>query len=317
MRRLLVPLVCALALVVASDASAARMLGVHGDKSRFRSLTGQQTKVGHAFLGWNQGHTWGSRFPVLFQMFGPVPMLALKTGPLGAERISPRAIAYGKGDGYLIAMSRAIAAWAKPIYIRPMPEMNGSWNPYCAYNANGTRRDDAHSTRSYRKAFARIYVILHGGSRADVNAKLVALGLPRIGVDLPENPKTRLRVIWNPQSTGSPNVAGNGPKAYWPGSRYVDVVGNDIYFINGTAKWAEADRLYDMFPGKPYSFPEWGLWGTDNPAFVRRMATFVKAHPRTELIAYYNGPAYSKWDLGTKPYSRAAYRNVIVPLASP
>ena len=42
---------------------------------------------------------------------------------------------------------------------------------------------------------------------------------------------------------------------------------------------------------------EWGLWGTDDPAFVERMATFVKSHPRVEFIAYFSSKPGSIWDL--------------------
>ena len=44
------------------------------------------------------------------------------------------------------------------------------------------------------------------------------------------------------------------------------------------------------------------------------MATFVRTHPRVELIAYYSGDAGSVFDLSSKPQARAAYRRLIVPL---
>ena len=31
-----------------------------------------------------------------------------------------------------------------------MPEMNGHWNPYCAYNANGSRRGGDHATSDFQ-----------------------------------------------------------------------------------------------------------------------------------------------------------------------
>jgi hypothetical protein len=68
-------------------------------------------------------------------------------------------------------------------------------------------------------------------------------------------------------------------------------------------------------PKKPFSFPEWGLWGIDDPAFVKQMATFVQTHRRTKLIAYYNAKPGSIFDLASKPRSLAAYKRYIVPLA--
>jgi len=52
-----------------------------------------------------------------------------------------------------------------------------------AYNRDGTRRDAAHSTQWTRKAFARITVVLRGGTRDMVSASLTKLGLPGIAVD--------------------------------------------------------------------------------------------------------------------------------------
>ena len=84
--------------------------------------------------------------------------------------------------------------------------------------------------------------------------------------------------MWNPQGYGSPDLPGNSAQAYYPGDRYVDVVGNDLYFIRGKAEWAAAERLYKAHPSKPYAFAEWGLWGIDDPSFIQRMAQFARTH---------------------------------------
>lgn len=243
-------------------------------------------------------------------------MIALKTGNgrASSEVITPRGIAMGKGDRYLIALNRAIRRFGDRIYVRPLAEMNGHWNVYSAFNRNGTPRGRSHSTKVFRKAFARVYLILHGGRKAEINARLKKLKLPPIKVSLPENPPDRLRVIWNPQGFGSPNLKANSAQAYYPGDAYVDVVGNDLYDIGGKAEWGAADALYKAHPNKPYAFPEWGLWGIDDPAFVRRMARFVRTHKRVELIAFYQSKPGSIFDLATKPASRRAYRQAITPL---
>jgi len=41
----------------------------------------------------------------------------------------------------------------------------------------GKAKGGAHSTANFRKAFARIYLLLHGGAAADINARLARLGL--------------------------------------------------------------------------------------------------------------------------------------------
>jgi hypothetical protein len=117
-----------------------------------------------------------------------------------------------------------------------------------------------------------------------------------------------------PSGYGSPDVAGNRAEAYYPGDKFVDVVGDDLYDIRGKAEWPAAEALYRAHPNKPFAFPEWGLWGIDDPAFVVQMAQFVKSHPRTRLIAYFNAKPGSNFDLASKPKSLAAYRRLIVPL---
>ena len=310
-------LAAAVALVLAPPASGSLMLGVLGSASRLAAQTGQRSQVGHAILGWNQGNTWGARLAVQLQSHGPVPMIAFTTSrgwPHSYEAITPRAVAFGRGDDYLGALNRAIAAWGQTIYLRPFPEMNGHWNRYCAYTSSGRAKGLSHSTASFRKAFARVYLLLHGGTAQQLNPRLRRLGLPGVTHDYELNPFPLLRVIWNPQGYGSPDLPGNRAQAYYPGDRYVDVVGNDLYDIGGKAEWAANDLLYKAHRTKPYAIPEWGLWGIDDPGFVKRMSGWVKTHRRTELLAFFESKAGSIFDLATKPASRAAYRRYITPL---
>lgn len=238
-----------------------------------------------------------------------MPIIALVEGSF-----TPLAVARGQHDQYLFALNDSLSRWARPAYVRPMPEMNGHWNSYCAYTKAGRSKGPAYATAAFRKAFARIYLIVHGGPAATINAKLARLKLPPVAQDLPENPLPRVKVIWNPQGYGSPDLPGNSAQAYYPGDAYVDVVGNDLYYIRGKAEWTANEQLYRAHPSKPYALPEWGLWGTDDPSFIQQMATFVKTHRRVELLAWYNGRPGSIFDIASKPRARAAYRKLIVPL---
>jgi PKD repeat protein len=298
------------------------LLGVTGDVARFKDLTGQESLVHQAFLGWGQGQSYGAQFAVLLPSFGPIPMLHLGTaGRDGKEAITPAGIASGRGDGYLIALNEAIAIWGRGIYIRPMAEMNGIANFYTGYSRDGRPRDAAHSPASYRRAFARIYILLHGGPAATINAKLRALGLPGIAHDLPENPFPRLRVVWSPLAGGNPRVPGNAPEMYYPGRAYVDVEGGDIYDeqLVDTAPWDQLEALFkhSVADGKPFSVPEWGLFTIDDPAFVGHMCAFLDTHRTTEVAVFYESRAGSIFDLEPKPKSRQRYRECITPQAAP
>jgi hypothetical protein len=278
-------------------------LGVLGDSVRFARITGQQTTVRHSFIGWHQPRTISK----LIARMAPVPMLAIKTGGI----VTPLDIAQGRGDAFLIELNRAAADFGNRVYVRPMPEMNGAWNEYCAFERDGSSRGPRYSTAAFRKAFARIALIARGGPAGRINATLRKLGLPPVTGDLPP---TEARIVWNPQGYGNPHILANSAQAYYPGDAHVDVVANDIYDQQFKAAWDANQKLYDAHRNKPFAIAEWGLWGIDDPAYVERMAAFVRSHGRIEFLSYFSGHPGSLWDLSSKPRSRAAYRGLITPL---
>ncbi len=286
-------------------------LGVYGNERYFQSVSGQQSMIQQLFVTF-ASTTWLQQ---RLAAYGPVPMLALETGSHGrAETATPRGIALGDEDDVLFQLNRVVASWVGPrFYLRPFPEMNAYWKDSSAYNSDGSPRDSAHSVFWNKKAFARIAVIVRGGTQTQIDAGLRRLGLPGIDRSLPVT-TAKLRMVWNPQGFGAPDLLANPAEAYYPGDAYVDVVGDDLYDQNRRPTWSWAERLYRAHPGKAFAFPEWGLWGIDDPAFVRAMAHWVTTHPRTESISYYSGGPGSVFDLQTKPGSRAAYRQLIVPL---
>jgi PKD repeat protein len=303
-------------------AASTRLLGVTGNATRFKGQTGQASQVVQAFLGWNQGLTYGAPFASLIPTLAPVPMLHLGTGgglrAPKTEVITPGAIAAGRGDAYLIALNKAIAGWAKGIYVRPLAEMNNADTLWSGYRADGSAKDANHSPAAYRRAFARIYLILHGGSAATVDAKLKALGMPPVSGELLPNPFPRLRIVWSPLASDNPRVPGNAAQNYYPGAAYVDVEGGDIYDerLTDTAPWNGLEALARAAAGhgKPFSVPEWGLNDIDDPAFVKHMCSYAASHRATEVLAYYNSAPGSPFDLGSKPRSRAQYRTCLTPL---
>jgi hypothetical protein len=300
-------LVCvALLAPSASGSGGARggslQLGILGDAGRFTQLTGQRSSVRHVFASIYQA----GAFPRILEQLRPVPMLALKSG--GA---SPLDIAQGRTDTYLVTLNGAIASFGGLVYVRPMPEMNGHWNEYCAFNRDGSSRGPRFSTAAFRKAFARIAIIARGGPTGQVNAQLRKLGLPGVTSELP---KTQARIVWNPQGYGAPDIAANSAAAYYPGDRYVDVVANDLYRQSTGVAWDANEALYAAHRNKPYAIAEWGLWGMDDPVYVQQIAAFARTHSRMEFLSYFNSKPGSLWDLASKPRSRDAYRKLITPL---
>jgi hypothetical protein len=294
-------------------AHAAIPMGVYGDQARFDRLTGQRTQSGLAFIGWDQGRTYGKPYSYFLETLGTRPHIALQTDR-GGGALSPRGIALGQGDAHLLGLAMAISAAGKPVLLRPLGEMNNSKNPYCYITPGGGRRGATHLPRWYRKAFQRIYIIMHGGTAAQLTAKLRALGMPGVTQDVPFNPYPRLTVVWNPLAVGEPDVRGNHYRDYFPGLRFIDAYGNNYYNFGGAWSFVRTTGLYKAFPSKPFMFPEWGL-SVDDPAFVQAFATFVRTHRRVKFVSFYNGRNGSRVDLARKPRSLAAYKRFVVPLS--
>ena len=305
---------CALGalLLLAPAAQAVVSTGAYGNTARFDRLTGQQTESGLVFLGWDQGRTWGSKYKVFLNRLGERPHMRAAPGGRG-RTLTPSAIALGKGDAHLIGLAQAIAASGKPVIIRPLAEMNNSKNPYCAFTPSGGRRGAAYSTRWYRRAFQRIFILMHGGTAQAMTARLRALRLPGVRTDLPAVSAPQMTVVWNPLAVGGPNVPGNHFLAYYPGGRYVDAYGNNYYNTGGGYAFFKTVGALPGLSAQAVHVPGVGALGR-RPGYIRAFATFVRRHPRVQFISFFNGHAGGTYDIGTKPRSRAAYRRFIVPL---
>ena len=294
-RRLLAATLLAL-LCVAAPAAADPLLppagrifaGVTGGHrvDQFVAQTGTHPAVFQFFTSWGHAPVWAFQFAAAA---GSRPMLHVSTtDDAGREVISPGAIARGAGDGYLVALNQAIAQAGVPVYIRLMAEMDGYWNVYSAYGADGRSRGRDHSTEAFRQAWRRFVVVVRGGPVSGIDAKLRTLGLPPLRVT-PGAALARVPVafLWVPQVAGAPDTAANAPRAYWPGGAYVDWVGTDFYskFPNFTG----LERFYAEFPGKPFAFGEWAVWGRDDAAFVHRFFAWIRSHPRVRMAVYNQG----------------------------
>jgi glycosyl hydrolase family 26 len=290
--------VAALCLAMPTPATAGSLLP-HGDKVFFGiSDTGDPADFGE-FSRVMDKHpaliqtfrTWGSDFPESIERWQDArarPVLHITTADNndGHELISPRAIAKGEGDTYLVRLNRLF--WEKQMraYIRPLGEPNRCLNVYASYDCAGNPRDSAHRPRWYKRAFRRIYVIVHGGGkRAEIDARLARAGLPPLREDVRGLPKAPVALLWSTLPAGSPTVPQNRPRHFYPGSEWVDWVGTDFYSDN--QDWDSLTGLYRRFGGKPFALPEWGVNGADDARFVSRLLTWVDRHRRCKMLLYY------------------------------
>jgi hypothetical protein len=279
--------------------------GDAGDFFQFADQVGAHPALLQVFFHWRVPLTTGAFDRWAATDTRGVLSLSTATGD-GVEVITPRQIAQGRDDRYVLRLGRTIAEAKQTVYVRLMAEMNGHWNAYSAFDADGSARRGGHSTRWFKLAWRRFTLLVRGGSRRTINERLVRLGMPRIlraksqsdpvyeggadGIPLPVGehlPRPRVAMMWVPQSFGSPNVAGNQPSDYWPGGRYVDWIGFDIY-----SKFAGAfdeDRaFFERWRRKPFVIGEYGPWDNDySGAFTRTLLDWIEAHDRVKMALYY------------------------------
>jgi hypothetical protein len=261
--------------------------------------------------------TWGSDFPESIERWQTArarPILHITSGDpgSGSEVISPRSIAQGYGDEYLVRLNKLFWSKSTPAYIRPLGEPNRCLNAYASYDCAGKLRDAAHKPRWYRLAFRRIYILVHGGgSRTRIDAKLGETGLPPLKAAANGLPKAPVAVLWSTLPSGSPTFPRNRPKYFYPGDKYVDWVGTDFYSDN--QDWKALTGLYNRYASKPFSIPEFGISAAaDDPGYMSRLMGWVRGHKRTKMLVYYQDfGSTSTYRIQNYPASLAALSDAI------
>jgi hypothetical protein len=215
--------------------------------------------------------------------------LSTARGGHGKSVITPRGIARGGGDPYLLGLGGLVARSGRVAYIRLMAEMNNFNNPYSAVTADGSRRGRNHSPGAFRQAWRRAALILRGGSVRLIDRRLRRLHMPPVRTSQAWLPRPRLALMWVPFTGGLPDVPANAPASYWPGSRYVDWVGTD--FFANSPNFRGLERFYwdARWRHKPFVFGEWALWGREDPRFVRRLFAWIRTHRRVRMEVYNQG----------------------------
>jgi hypothetical protein len=239
--------------------------------------------------------------------------LSLSTAPGGgAEMITPRQIAQGQGDHYLIRLNQSISAAHETVYIRPMAEMNSFYNPYSAFNSDGSKRR-GHTTNQFVEAWRRMAIVVRGGTIASINSRLRRMGLPRLmraksnlsNLYREENihhhrlRHPRVAFMWNPQTVSNPSIRANAPSKYWPGRKYVDWVGADIYssFASPGIKSA-LRRFQHRYRRYPFFLGEYGPWDNDyRGRFTKWLFRWERRHKQVRMAIYYRS---------TRPHSAYA-----------
>jgi mannan endo-1,4-beta-mannosidase len=124
------------------------------------------------------------------------PRLGTPIGRQGAPQpaYSNAAIADGKWDPYIKRWALAIKAYGRPVIMRPMAEFNGFWYPW------------SRDPRQFVRAWQHIWNVFHA-----------------VGAD-------NVTWVWSFQvdSDAQPTAWEAQIERYWPGGKYVDVLGMSL-----------------------------------------------------------------------------------------
>jgi len=283
-----------------------------GNITDFARHSGKAPAVYNYFIAWKGSDPamhWLSFRLADARAQGARPMLSIGTEGSG---ISPGAIARGEGDGFLVRLNGLLAEHGDVVYVRPLSEMNNANNPYSAYDVAGRSRGAMYSTHQFRRAWRRLALILRGGEVAEIDARLRRLGMPPLAAGAGALPRPKLALMWVPLSFGNPEIAKNHPRFWWPGGRYVDWVGTTWYSPFKASSAMHALYSNPLWDDKPFAFAEWGVWGRDDPAFVRQFFGFMRSHSRVRMAVYYQSALLSpEFSLASHPGTSAALRRMV------
>ena len=278
----------------------------------FAQQSGKHPAVFNYFISWRSSESsfhWLSYRLADARAQNTAAMLSVAPEDTG---LAPRDLAQGKGDAFLLGLNRLLAEHGRVVFLRPLSEMNNANNPYAPYDLSGRSRGPANAAGQLRNAWRRLALITRGGAVAAMDAKLRRLHMPPVRTAAAELPRSAVALMWVPLSFGNPEIARNHPRHFWPGAQYVDWVGTTWYSPYKASQAMHSFYSYPLWRKKPFAFPEWGIWGRDDPGFVRQFFGFVKTHPRVRMAVYYQSALLeSEFRLSTHPGSRAALRQAM------
>jgi hypothetical protein len=220
----------------------------------------------------------------------------------GATQASIR---QGAVDGYILGRAAEARRYGKPLFIRLNWEMNGDWMPYSRLDEHGAQRE-GNSYARFRDAWRRTVILFRGGTKAEIDRRLRAQGMPPLKVRVKAVPATtNVAWAWVPASK-APHKGENVHK-YYPGDAFVDWVGVDWYGTDGPdGAAAQAKRaglpkgpneIYDTYSGpasaghKPFMLGEFGVYGKDRSDWLSAMFDWMESRPNVKAALYFNVPA--------------------------
>ena len=285
---LVAPLTTA-AITAPAQASATPVLfglHTHSDAGRLatqRALHKRSALIGY-FAGWDRGMPSAAYLNRWTTNRGGVPVIA--TGPAGYAPLA-RLIS-GAEDAQIAAWAEGTKAFGRPVMIRLMAEMNGSWEPWST-GKNGNKPGE------YVAAWRHVVDVFraHGATNAIW--------------------------VWNPDRS----FHGATPMAsLWPGADYVDWIGLDVYNFGTATKGGWLSFASMMKPSvreirrvagstKPLMINEVGCAaGSRKARWVTAMYASLPSYG-VKAVLWFDYDMKADWRLTADPTVRAAARTAV------
>lgn len=212
------------------------------------------------------------------------------TAPADDPNYSLDAILSGRHDDYIRQYARDLAAWGRPVYLRPFHEMNGDWYPYGAGKNGNTPEKLVSAWRKVHQIFA-------------------------------EEGATNVGWVWSPNA-GVPTYTPEHPMAaYYPGDDYVDWIALDGYNWADARdmRWYSFDEVFSQsykeitaITQKPLMIAETASHTSsgDKAAWIDAMRWDVPhRYTRVQAVAWFNQDTEGAlWRFDTSQASKEAYR---------
>jgi mannan endo-1,4-beta-mannosidase len=207
-------------------------------------------------------------------------------------RFTNRALANGVQDRYIRRFARSLTTFDGVVYLRFAHEMNGFWYPW------------SHDPRGYRRAWRHVVeVFRQAGAR---NVRFVWSVNPSLYQAMP---------AWIRQL-----------RLYWPGKRYVDMVGATVINFGGSQRYgitAFAPRLRTLHHiyGKPVFLTEVNTQYGGRVRWLQDLRRLLRGTPWIKALAWSQLPSRGAaqmirlgdlhWDVQRDPKSAAVLRGII------
>jgi hypothetical protein len=186
----------------------------------------------------------------------------------------------GRYDGYISSWASGLRAYGKPVYLRPMHEMNGNWYPW-----SGQVNDN--NPEQYREAWRHIHDTFE-----------------QMGVD-------NVVWVWSPYALDVP--ASNRFEDYFPGSDYVDIMGLDGYNWGDCAPeyggWQSFDDIFRPAYERMQKLSAKPIWiaevasapeGGDKRAWIKDAFTSLRdSYSAIEAVVWFHHNKECDWRLTT------------------